>query len=88
MRFHRSLSTLLPALLLVTGTEAGPIGYALCQGGCATVVMACYTAAGAVWGTNPWLAAGVPVPAVIVGCNSAYAGCQATCAAVALSPTP
>ncbi|KAF8463720.1 hypothetical protein BDZ91DRAFT_627842, partial [Kalaharituber pfeilii] len=83
-----SIFTLFPALLLVTGTEAGPVGYALCQGGCASVVMACYSAAGAVWGTNPWLAAGVPVPAAIVGCNSAYAGCQAKCAVVALSPTP
>jgi hypothetical protein len=32
---------------LVTGGHAGPLAYALCQAGCASVVTACYAASGA-----------------------------------------
>ena len=63
---------------------AGPIGYGICQGGCAVVVMACYSAAGAVWGAT----LGVGAPATVLACNAAYATCQSTCAAVLLAPLP
>ena len=72
--------------VLFAGREAlaGPIGYGICQAGCAGVVMACYSAAGFTWG----VALGATVPATIVACNSAFGSCQAACAAVALLPTP
>ena len=37
------------ALLLSTAVSAGPAAYGICQGGCAAVVMACYSAAGFTW---------------------------------------
>jgi hypothetical protein len=44
---------LLPLIaLLATGVSAGPAAYSVCQAGCATVVMACYTAGGATWGES------------------------------------
>lgn len=73
------LTTLFPVVAL-----AGPIGYGLCQAGCATVVCACYAAAGFTFGT----VAAPAAPAPLVGCNSAYGSCQAACAVVALAPTP
>ncbi|KAH9242424.1 hypothetical protein K456DRAFT_1805227, partial [Colletotrichum gloeosporioides 23] len=64
--------------------EAGPLGYGICQAGCAGVVTACYAAAGAVWGATAGAAA---APAVIT-CNVAFGKCQAACAVVALTPIP
>jgi hypothetical protein len=56
-----------------------------CCAGCNAVVMACYAAAGATFGTIAAPAA----PAAIVGCNAALGTCSATCATVALlAPTP
>ena len=78
------VSIILGTSLFAATTLAGPIAYGICQAGCASVVMACYGAAGAVWGAT--LGAGAP-PAVLA-CNSAYGTCQAACAAVLLSPTP
>jgi hypothetical protein len=72
------------ALLSVPGALAGPLAYAACQGGCATLVMACYAAGGCTWGAT----LGATAPATIIACNTGYAGCQATCATVALfAPT-
>ncbi|KAK3203648.1 hypothetical protein GRF29_106g229777 [Pseudopithomyces chartarum] len=72
-------------LLAINGVaHAGPIGYGICQAGCAAVVMACYGAAGFTWGAT----AGATAPASIVACNSAFGTCQAACAAVLLGPTP
>jgi hypothetical protein len=62
---------------------AGPLAYGLCQAGCSSVVMACYTAGGATWGAT----LGATAPATIVGCNTAFGICQAACAAVLLTPT-
>ncbi|KAI0744948.1 hypothetical protein C8Q76DRAFT_789410 [Earliella scabrosa] len=75
------LSTL-PALPVY----AGPLAYALCQTGCNAVVVACYGAAGAVFGT---VTAGVAVAPAILACNAALGTCSAACAATALiAPTP
>uniref|UniRef100_A0A8H7NKW5 Cysteine-rich protein n=1 Tax=Bionectria ochroleuca TaxID=29856 RepID=A0A8H7NKW5_BIOOC len=64
---------------------AGPIAYGVCQSGCAGVVMACYGAAGFIWGAT----AGAAAPPAIIACNLAFGKCSAACAATALlAPTP
>ncbi|KAI8094960.1 uncharacterized protein B0P05DRAFT_524115 [Gilbertella persicaria] len=65
--------------------HAGPALYGLCQTGCNTLVVACYAAAGFVFGT---ITAGAGTPLVILGCNSAQGVCMAACAAALLAPTP
>lgn len=74
----RLLPIFIPAVL------AGPAAYGVCQAGCATVVTACYAAAGFTWGAT----AGVSVPASVLACNTAFGSCQAACAAVLLAPVP
>ena len=49
------------------------------------MVVACYSAAGAVFGT---VTAGAATPAAILTCNSAFGTCMAKCAAAALLPVP
>lgn len=84
MRFTKITTlSVLAAFMPVQQAEAGPAAYALCQGGCSTLVVACYSAAGAVFGTV--LAAAAP-PA-IAACNTAFGACSAKCALVALAPT-
>jgi hypothetical protein len=63
---------------------AGPAAYGVCQAGCATVVTACYAAAGFTWGAT----AGISAPASVLACNTAFGSCQAACAAVILTPIP
>ncbi|KAG8156525.1 hypothetical protein KVR01_013629 [Diaporthe batatas] len=43
--------TIIAALSLATAATAGPIGYGICQAGCAAVVTACYAGAGFTFGT-------------------------------------
>lgn len=74
----------LTVFTMATAARAGPIGYGICQAGCSAVVTACYTAAGATFGT----VAAPAAPAAIAGCNTAFGTCQAACAAVLLAPTP
>lgn len=69
--------------IAVTAT-AGPAAYGICQAGCASVVMACYSAADFTWGAT----CGATVPATIIACNSAFGKCQAACAAILLPPVP
>ncbi|RPD73715.1 hypothetical protein L226DRAFT_571991 [Lentinus tigrinus ALCF2SS1-7] len=84
MRFV--LATVLVALVAVpTAVDAGPLAYGICQTGCNAVVVACYGAAGAVFGT---VTAGVGVPPAILACNAALGICSAACAAAVLAPTP
>jgi len=78
------ITTALAILIFATTASAGPIGYAICQGGCAGVVMACYSAAGFTWGAT----LGATAPATVLACNAAYGTCQAACAAVLLVPLP
>lgn len=63
----------------------GILGYGMCQTGCNSVAVACYTAAGSTFGT---VTAGAGVPLVILGCNAALGTCMAACAAVALAHMP
>ncbi|CAF1122499.1 unnamed protein product, partial [Rotaria sordida] len=65
--------------------SAGPVAYGICQAGCAALAVACYSAAGAVFGT---VTAGIGTPPAIMACNSAFGVCSAKCALIALAPTP
>lgn len=75
---------MLALALLIGAAQAGPAAYATCQAGCAKVVVACWSAAGYMFG--------VPIPGMaptaIVTCNVAFGACQAACAVVALTPGP
>ena len=83
-----SVTPVVPIVLIptlnISVAVAGPAAYGVCQAGCATVVMACYSAAGFTWGAT----LGVTAPASIIACNAAFGSCQAACAAVLLAPTP
>ena len=80
MKYSLAISLcLLPSVAL-----CGPIGYGICQSGCAAVVMACYGAAGAVWGAT----AGLGAPPAVIACNAAFGACSAKCALVAALPLP
>ena len=70
--------------ILASSVLAGPASYGVCQAGCASVVMACYTAAGFTWGATM----GASAPPSIVACNAAYGTCQAACATTLLAPAP
>ncbi|KAG6331624.1 hypothetical protein ID866_7469 [Astraeus odoratus] len=62
---------------------AGPLAYAACQTGCNAIVVACYAGAGFTFGVA------LPVaPPAILACNAALGTCMATCATIALAPTP
>lgn len=82
----RSILKIAAVALLASAAPAyaGPVAYGICQAGCASVVVACYAAAGFTFG--------VPIPGVapaaILACNAAFGSCQAACAVVALAPTP
>lgn len=82
----KAIAFFLSAIILMAScTEGGPAAYGLCQAGCATVVVACYGAAGVVFGT---VTAGATTAPAILACNVAFGKCSAVCAAVALAPTP
>jgi hypothetical protein len=73
-------------ILLAHQVTAGPIAYGICQSGCAALVVSCYSAAGAVFGT---VTVGVGVAPAILACNTAFGACSAKCAAIGLlAPTP
>lgn len=72
-------------LLMSTTVQSGPTASGICYAGCATVVVACYAAAGATFGT---VTAGVGTPAAILACNGAFGSCQAACMVAFFLPTP
>ncbi|EPZ35264.1 hypothetical protein O9G_000660 [Rozella allomycis CSF55] len=82
MNIRPSLILLLCIIGLALG---GPISYGTCQAGCAAVVVACYAAAGAVFGT---VTLGVGAPPALVACSAAFGKCQAICAGLLILPTP
>jgi len=61
------------------------IQVAICYSGCAALVVACYSAAGAVFGT---VTACIGTPAALLACNSGFSTCMASCAAALALPTP
>ncbi|KAF9925183.1 hypothetical protein FBU30_004990 [Linnemannia zychae] len=76
----------LPLILSIVGfANAGPGLYGICQTGCNALVVACYSAAGATFGT---VTAGVGVAPAIIACNAALGTCMAGCVAAGFSPTP
>lgn len=83
MKSTVALCYILVALLPLMAV-AGPLAYGICQTGCNAAVVACYTAGGATFGT---VTAGVGVPAVILGCNTALGVCMAGCVAAGFAPT-
>ncbi|KAK9898079.1 hypothetical protein P389DRAFT_65519 [Cystobasidium minutum MCA 4210] len=76
------LTTFFTLAALSTQAVAGPALYGICQSGCASVVCACYSAAGFTFGT---VVAGPATPAVILACNSAFGACSAKCALVTMA---
>ena len=70
---------------MASNIEAGLMPYGICQAGCAALVVACYSAAGAVFGT---VTAGAGVAPALLACNVAFGKCSAACAAAILLPTP
>lgn len=84
-----NLRLLLIALIVVlalctTDVKAGLGVGAICSTGCAAVVVACYSAAGATFGT---VTAGAGTPAVILTCNAAFGKCMTICAGLTIAPT-
>ncbi|KAG6970997.1 hypothetical protein JG688_00004631 [Phytophthora aleatoria] len=77
--------TLMAALASLPEVDAGILAYGICQSGCNAVAVACYSAAGAVFGT---VTAGVGAIPAVIGCNGALGTCMAGCVAAGLSPTP
>lgn len=65
------VSTVLILALNISATLAGLCAYGVCQAGCATVVMACYGAAGFTWGAT----LGATALASIIACNTAFGSC-------------
>lgn len=84
---HATTSTVvfaLVAFMFILQAQAGPIAYGVCQAGCATLAVACYSATGFVFGTM--FVAGAP-PAV-VSCNTALGVCSGACVDAFFLPTP
>ncbi len=65
--------------------QARAAAYGICQAGCASLVVACYAAAGLVFGT---VTAGVGTSPAALACNVAFGKCSAACIAAGFSPTP
>lgn len=80
-----SILSILLVLSVLAGVTAGPIAYALCQTGCNTAVVACYASAGLTFGTAT---AGLGAPAAALACNVLLGTCMASCAGMAIAPTP
>jgi hypothetical protein len=86
MRIEKSHFLLLFIVtLILNSANAGILSGAICSAGCAAVVVACYSAAGAVFGT---VTAGAGTPAAILACNAAFGKCMAACAAATVVPIP
>ena len=79
-----ALCTLFMLIVLATSVEAGPLAYGICQTGCNGLVVACYAAAGAVFGT----VAAPAAPFAILACNAALGSCMLACIAAGCAPTP
>lgn len=85
IEMNKFIALLIIGSILLNLADAGPAAYGICQAGCAAVVVACYAASGATFGT---ITGGAAIPAVIVACNSAFGTCQAACWAALVAPTP
>ncbi|KAH7090935.1 hypothetical protein BKA62DRAFT_645562 [Auriculariales sp. MPI-PUGE-AT-0066] len=87
MKFLHPITRLATALALLAPTQvrAGIIAYGLCRTGCNVIVMGCYGAAGAVFGT----VLAVTASPTILACNGAQGLCMTTLfAPLLLTPVP
>ncbi|PSN34680.1 hypothetical protein C0J52_22484 [Blattella germanica] len=73
-------------LLLVNQVYSGPIAAGICYAGCAGVVVACFAAAGATFGTVPGSV--IAATPALATCNTAFGTCEAACVAALLAFTP
>lgn len=80
------LSVVFIFALLLSSACSGPVAAGICYAGCATVVVACFAAAGFTFGTVP----GAQIAAVpaLAACNTAFGVCEAACVAALVAPTP
>ncbi|KIM37591.1 hypothetical protein M413DRAFT_448389 [Hebeloma cylindrosporum] len=86
MHFSKLFAPVAIAIASASVVQGGPIAYGICQTGCNAVVVACYSAAGATFGT---VVAAIAAPPALLACNAALGTCSAACATVALlAPTP
>jgi len=51
VKISKTLFCYLFIFFLISTAQAGPLAMAICQAGCASVVVACYSAGGAVFGS-------------------------------------
>ena len=85
------MSSKIVALTLVLAmvtklTEAGIVGmaaYGICQSGCNAVTVACYAAAGFIFGT---VTMGLGTPAAVVACSVSQGLCMAGCVMAGAGP--
>ena len=61
---------------MITTSSAGFAAVSACQSGCASLVVSCYAAGQATFGT---VTAGAGTPAAILSCNSAFGVCEKAC---------
>ena len=71
--------------VLFTTAQSGPLAIIFCKSACDTAWVGCVSAAGGVAGVTT---AGGALPAAVLACNVAHAGCYAVCAAAICAPTP
>lgn len=72
-------------VLLVSGSDSGPVAAGICYAGCASVVCACFGAAGFTFGTLP--GAQIAVVPAHYACNTAFGNCETKCVAALLAFT-
>lgn len=68
---------ILISLLVLSAAEASIIAIGICYAGCATVAVACFTAAGVVHGTLS--AASIKSNIRVSACNKAFGACEKAC---------
>lgn len=81
-----SIKTLIIFLGLFNVICCGPIGVGICYAGCAGLVVACFGAAGAVFGTVP--GAVIAASPALTACNAAFGSCMSMCTVAIVAPTP
>jgi hypothetical protein len=83
MDSHATLHYVLVILTILRLTNAGPMAYGICQTGYKVLGVACYAAAGFVFGT---VTADAGIPLVIFECNAALGTCMITCVVAGFAP--
>mgnify|MGYP000536340740 CR=1 FL=1 len=82
MRITPLKSYMLSTLLLPLSAQANPVGYAICQAGCAGAAFTCYASAGFAFGRE----AGNTEHPAYIGCTGAFGACQTACATILSGP--